>query len=250
MLDFAFVVGKVKDWKPKCRVIVCPDNFPDRFSTGAINGFFTDKETMANVDIEFLPARRVNDTFFNVGNNPNGERPGSDLDRIVSSGDQNGLGSSNPNVIDLYFVEQVPAFRDLGDGTANGLAFIGASGIAMHVGDDLVSSAGGRATIAEVTAHEIGHNLGLSHVNTSNNLLVSSGSGTNLNNSQINTILGSRFSQPVSGTAVELNSSSEDFVQGTVSSSDNAQADSSSSLIGGCGGCGFCAACTGGVTLS
>lgn len=202
---------------------------------------------VANVDIEFLPARFVNDTFFNVGNNPNGERPSNDLDRIVSSGDQNGLGSSNPNVIDLYFVEQVPAFRDLNDGTANGLAFIGASGIAMHVGDNLVSTAGGRATIAEVTAHEIGHNLGLSHVNTSNNLLVSSGSGTNLTNSQINTILGSSLSRPVSATSAEVDLPGEGFVQG---SSDNAQADSSSSLIGGCGGCGICAACTGGVTLS
>jgi len=202
---------------------------------------------VANVDIEFLPARFVNDTFFNVGNNPNGERPSNDLDRIVSSGDQNGLGSSNPNVIDLYFVEQVPAFRDLNDGTANGLAFIGASGIAMHVGDNLVSTAGGRATIAEVTAHEIGHNLGLSHVNTSNNLLVSSGSGTNLTNSQINTILGSSLSRPVSATSAEVDLPGEGFVQGA---SDNAQADSSSSLIGGCGGCGICAACTGGVTLS
>ena len=202
---------------------------------------------VANVDIEFLPARRVNDTFFNVGNNPSGERPSNDLDRIVSSGDRNGLGSSNPNVIDIYFVEQVPAFRDLGDGTANGLAFVGSSGIAMHVGDDLVRTSGGRATIAEVTAHEIGHNLGLSHVNTSNNLLVSSGSGTNLTDSQINTILGSSLSRPVSATSVELDS---DFVQGTASSSDNAQADSSTSSIGGCGGCGVCAACTGGITLS
>jgi len=52
MLDFAFVVGKVKDWKPKCRVIVCPDSFPDRFSTGAINGFFTDKETIDRTQAE------------------------------------------------------------------------------------------------------------------------------------------------------------------------------------------------------
>ena len=202
---------------------------------------------VANIDIEFLPARRVNDTFINVGNNPSGERPSNDLDRIVSSGDRNGLGSSNRNVIDLYFVEQVPAFRDLGDGTANGLAFIGSSGIAMHVGDDLVRTSGGRATIAEVTAHEIGHNLGLSHVNISNNLLVSSGSGTDLTDSQINTILGSSLSRPVSATSVELDLPDEDFVQG---SSGNAQADSSTSLTGGCGGCGVCAACTGGITLS
>ena len=193
----------------------------------------------------------VNDTFINTGFS-SGERPSGDLDRIVSTGDARGLGSSNRNVIDLYFVEVVPAFEDLGDGIANGLAFVGDNGIAMHVGDNLPRSAGGRTTIAEVTAHEIGHNLGLTHVNTNNNLLAASGSGSDLTNSQIDTILRSRFSQPVStsATLAQVDLPGESFVEATASSPDSVQADSSTSSIGGCGGCGVCGPCTGGIALS
>lgn len=197
----------------------------------------------ADIDIEFLPTRQVNDTFTNVGNG-GGTRSSNDLDRIVSNGDANGIGSTNRNVIDLYFVERVPGFANIGDSTANGLAFVGSAGAAVHIGDDLVDFAAGRQTIAEVTAHEIGHNLGLSHVNISGNLLASSGSGSDLTDSQINTILRSSLSQPTSASAVSAN-----LVQETASS-DNTQADSSTSSIGGCGGCGLCAACTGGTTSS
>jgi len=196
-----------------------------------------------------LPTRQVNDTFTNIGTGT-GTRTSSDLNRIISDGDASGVGNSSRNVIDLYFVERVPGFADVGDGTANGLAFVGSSGAAIHIGDNLVDFSSGRQTIAEVTAHEIGHNLGLSHVNTSGNLLSSSGSGSDLTDSQINTILRSSISQPVttSGTLVEVDLPGAGGLQAT--SSDNAQADSSTSLIGGCGGCGVCAACTGGITLS
>ena len=200
----------------------------------------------ADIDIEFLPTRRINDTFTNVGSG-SGTRTSSDLGRIISNGDSNGVGNSNRNVIDLYFVERVPGFGDIGNTTANGLAFVGSAGAAVHVGDNLVDFAAGRQTVAEVTAHEIGHNLGLSHVNTRGNLLASSGSGSDLTGSQINTIVRSSLSQPLttsatSATLVQVNSADQ--------SSDNVQADSSTTSIGGCGGCGICAACTGGITLS
>ena len=197
----------------------------------------------ANIDIEFLPTRRTNDTFINVGNG-GGTRSDNDLDRVISDGDRSGVGNSNRNVIDLYFVERVPGFEDVGNSVANGLAFVGAAGAAIHVGDDLVDFAGGRQTVAEVTAHEIGHNLGLAHVSTRNNLLASSGGGTDLTDSQINTAIRSSLSQPnantpTSGTLVRLDAPAE-FSQGT-----NAQADFYTSLAGGCGGCGVCSACLG-----
>jgi len=173
---------------------------------------------------------------------------GNDLRQIISNGDARGIGNASRNVIDLYFVERVPGFGDVGNGTANGLAFVGSAGAAVHVGDNLVDFSSGRQTIAEVTAHEIGHNLGLSHVNTRGNLLASSGSGSDLNSSQINTILRSSLSQPTttSGTLVEVDLPGSGFDQ----ASSNLQADSSTTSIGGCGGCGVCAACTGGITLS
>ncbi len=193
----------------------------------------------ADIDIEFLPARRVNDSFINVGNGT-GERTSSDLDRIISNGDSRGVGHQNRRVIDLYFVERVPGFEDVGNSVVNGLAFVGSAGAAVHVGDRLVDTSSGRQTIAEVTAHEIGHNLGLGHVNISNNLLAANGSGTDLTDSQINTILRSSLSQSTanattSATLVELD------LSGSTESADAARTLS----IGGCGGCGVCAACTG-----
>ena len=149
----------------------------------------------ARIDIEWLPAKTWNNTFVNVGNSSN--RPGRDLNRIVSSGDSSGLGSSNRNVIDMYFVERVPGFSDVSETTANGLAFVGATGIAMQTGDRLVGFANGRDTVAHVAAHEIGHNLGLQHVADTDNLLASSGEEDELTQSQIDTILASPISQPV-----------------------------------------------------
>ena len=150
----------------------------------------------ANVDIEFLPARRVNDTFINVGSG-GGTRPGRDLNTIVSNGDSRGLGSSDRLVIDMYFVEVVPGFQNVGENVANGLAFVGSTGVAIQIGDNLVNFADGRATIASVTAHEIGHNLGLSHVAGNDNLLAEGGRSTRLTQGQIDTILASPISRPV-----------------------------------------------------
>ncbi len=194
--------------------------------------------SQADIDIEFLPTRQVNDTFINIGNGT-GERNENDLDRIISNGDSRGVGHSNRNVIDLYFVERVPGFGYEGDSVANGLAFVGFAGTAIHVGDDLVNFSGGRETIAEVTAHEIGHNLGLSHVSDRNNLLATNGNGTDLTDSQINTILRSTLSQPSDNA-----STSATFVQlDLAGSTDDTQAESRALSIGGCG-CGVCAACT------
>ena len=100
-------------------------------------------------------------------------------------------------VLDIYFVNRVPGFGFLGGNFANGLAFLGGSGIAMHVGETLLTFQGGREAVARVAAHEIGHNLGLPHDADPNNLLAEGNGGEALNASQISITRNSEFSQTI-----------------------------------------------------
>ncbi len=145
----------------------------------------------AGVDIEWLTSKSTNNTFFNVGNG-SGTRTQSDLNTIISQGDASGVGSSDELILDMYFVTRVPGFQELSANSANGLAFLNFNGIAMHTGDNLPGFSNGRAVVARVAAHEIAHNLALSHVNDSTNLM---DDGDLLYSSQISTVLNSQYSQ-------------------------------------------------------
>ena len=156
-----------------------------------VDGIFA----QADIDVLWQNERAWNNSFANVGNsNP---RPTSDLNTIVSNGDDGGIGSPDTRVIDLYFVEVVPGFNDLGENFANGLAFVGNTGVAVHVGDNLVSFTGGRELVSRVIAHEIAHNLGLEHIDSSTNLLDENATGTNLTAAQISQMLASNLSQDI-----------------------------------------------------
>ena len=145
----------------------------------------------AQVDVEWLAPQIYDNTFANIGNG--GTRPNSDLTTIVNAGDTAGIGDSSSLIIDMYFVEIAAGFADTTENTANGLAYVGANGITMHVGDNLPSFLGGRDVVARVVAHEIGHNLGLDHISDTNNLM---NDGSDLNASQITTVINSSFTQP------------------------------------------------------
>ncbi len=148
------------------------------------------------IDIEFLPTTTYVDSFAYNGfpvdyTTGPPTRPTSDLNAINSAAGAPPK-SANTAVLNMFFVDIVPGFNFTSSFTANGLAFVDANGVTQFVGASLPGSLGGREVIASVVAHEIGHNLGLPHIVSPENLMQASGSpmqGERLGPSDLATIM-------------------------------------------------------------
>ena len=156
-----------------------------------IEGLIDNIWGQAGIDVNFLAANVWSNSLANSGTSD--PRPGSDLGAIVNSCNAAGVTHTNPDFINMFFVNTSILTGPLGSNNAAGFAYVGGNGIIQYVGSSLPGSGNGRDVIASVVAHEIGHNLGLFHTVNVNNLMTPGGNSDDLTSSQISTALDSRF---------------------------------------------------------
>ncbi len=146
------------------------------------------------VDIRFLPPVTYVSSFAYNGSPTNYTsvpRPTNDLN-VINSSAGSPPKSTNPAVLNMFFVDIVPGFTFTTENTANGLAYVDGNGVTQFVGDNLLTFTAGREVIGIVVAHEIGHNLGLPHLVEAENLMQEGGApnpGARLSSAQRGLIL-------------------------------------------------------------
>jgi hypothetical protein len=95
-------------------------DFATLFGTGSqqteILGFIDQIWAQAGIDIEFLSPTSYSDSFAYEGTAGSmAPRPGGDLNTIQNQGALAGVNNSNPDVLDMYFVNIVPGFELLSE---------------------------------------------------------------------------------------------------------------------------------------
>ena len=96
--------------------------------------------------------------------------------------------STDPSVLNMFFLGIVPGFSAQGEYTANGLSFLDRNGVALYVGEGLLTWPEGMQAAASVVAHEIGHSLGVDHLVEAQNLMEVGHNGHRINSAQVATI--------------------------------------------------------------
>ena len=104
----------------------------------AIQGYIDDIWAQAGIDVAWkTPTAWTNDFAYSGTPGNNNPRPTSDLSAVVSAASSaGGVLDSDPNVLNMFFVEIAAGFSDTSENTANGLAFVGGNGITQHVGSN------------------------------------------------------------------------------------------------------------------
>jgi hypothetical protein len=170
--------------------------FGDATRDAAIKSAVDTIWSQAGVDVQFLPGVvRYNNTFANQGLLGVGVRPLGDLEQIVAGAQAHGgILNSDPTVLNMFFVNVVPGFNLKAENWVTGSGHVGANGIAVFVGASTSAEHAGHWV-----AHEIGHNLGLSHASAGDTNLMASNRNTELlTQPQIAAALQSSFARPIS----------------------------------------------------
>ena len=144
--------------------------FGDPSREAAIKDVIDSVWAQAGIDINFLPNTiRYNNSFAYQGAVPGGVRPITDLNLMMSNAQlQGGILHPDASVINMFFVNVVPGWSLKTANWVNGVGNTGANGIAIFIGSSASAEHAGHWI-----AHELGHNLGLSHTDPIDNLMLS-----------------------------------------------------------------------------
>ena len=139
----------------------------------------------AGIQVNWLTPNFWNNTFANFGTVASpATRPLSEFNSILTAGQTAGV-SAPSNLLSMYFINIVPGFPEAGAPNplsplgAEGLATVDGPGSTIRIGASLpgavlMGDPLGRQLAAKVIAHEIGHNLGLLHIDEAANLMLNS----------------------------------------------------------------------------
>ena len=141
----------------------------------------------AGVEIVFSPIREYTNNFAYDNYGQTSTRPSGHLTTLVN--DSGSVTEYSEVDVDMFFVRVVPGFPLLSANSSAGYARVDRPGTAVYVGANLLGFSDGLDLIAGVMAHEIGHNLGLSHTsNGGANLMSPSGTEEKIIQGQIDTV--------------------------------------------------------------
>ena len=135
--------------------------------------------------LNWLPATSWRNTNANNGS--------LDIAEIAAAAPDSVAGDPE-TIVNLFLVDAVQGISSSSENAVFGISILDASGASLRVGSNLLDFAEGRLTVARVAAHEIGHNLGLPHVEAASNLLFDEAlTDDNLTTAQRNMIRDSMF---------------------------------------------------------